>query len=244
VVDGGAFEVVCSSERGHAKCSLVEGPCSPHVGSYDVHVAVLPFDVVVQLLSGIAYLEGSATAQELVVVLHVSKKSCVLLLLELPADNDGDVPELATRVCQGSHGLSEDLTHSVLSRDAWNSDKFVVAIAWMVRSVGHHRNVESGVVSLEVDESLPHNGLEETRLDEVLVAITAHSIDCDALQVAEQHGFPRDLEEIANTLLGDDVRAMREEGFRKALICHFEHPAADQSHAWEVFLPCSGSNEV
>jgi hypothetical protein len=103
-------------------------------------------------------------------------------------------------LCQDCHSLLEYFSHPKLSGDAWDSDEFVVPVTWIVRSVGHHRNVESGVVSFEIDKSLPHNGFEQTRLDEVDVVLTTHSVYRDAFQ---EHGSLQNYIKRANTLSRD-----------------------------------------
>ena len=83
-----------------------------YIRSYNMQalgIAVFPFDVEVQL-RGIAYLEGSATAEDLVVLLHVSQEACVDILLQGNFYDDCEVTERAARVGECTHGFRKDLT--------------------------------------------------------------------------------------------------------------------------------------
>jgi hypothetical protein len=95
---------------------------------------------------------------------------------------------MAVMLCQDCHGLLEYLNHPELNEDCWGSNEFVVAITWIDYPVGHHRDVGRILVLSKVVESFPHNHFEQTRLDEVAVALAAHSVHRDTLDVTEWHG--------------------------------------------------------
>jgi sensor c-di-GMP phosphodiesterase-like protein len=99
-------------------------------------------------------------------------------------------------------------------------------------------------------EYLPHRSFDrsdsifgQSRLDEVAIALTAHSVDCDALHMMKQHRIVGDLEEEADALLRDDVSAVREEGPFEDSDCS-SRPLVIESHAREIFLAVDYSNEV